>query len=93
MKRVALGSIAVAALLLAGCDNVTVNNKSIDVDNQVDAAASKAENLAEGAANAVDRAGDAIGNKADAIGNGVHINVDLPDDDDNKADKADGNAH
>ena len=85
MKRIGMIYGGIALLLVAGCDNITVNNKAIDVDNQVDAAASGVENLAQGAANAVDRAGDAIENKADAIGNRVSVNVDLDGHDDNKA--------
>jgi hypothetical protein len=56
-----------AMTLLAGC-NVSVDNSSLD--NHVDAAADRFENIAEDAA-------DAIENQADRLENGVHVNVDL----------------
>ncbi|MDB5672376.1 MAG: hypothetical protein JWO25_3335, partial [Alphaproteobacteria bacterium] len=63
--------------LVAACNNVTINNVSLD--NQVDVAANHIENFAEGAANAADIAGGAIENQADSIGNKVHVHVDLDD--------------
>jgi hypothetical protein len=89
MNRIGKTAAGLAFLLVAGCDNVTVNNKAIDLDNHIDAAASGIENIAEDAANAADRAGEAIENRAEALGNHVDINVDL----DGRDNKADGNSH
>jgi hypothetical protein len=89
MKRIGTMAAGLAFLVVAGCDNVTVNNKAIDLDNHIDAAASGIENMAERAGNAADRAGEAIENRAEAIGNGVQVNVDLGGD----GNKADGNSH
>ena len=89
-----------AAILLAGGCEVTVNNKSID--NQVDAAASGAANAADSAGEALDSAGnviervgeavenraDALGDKVDRLGNRVEIDVDVGDKHDDR-----GNAH
>ena len=79
-------TLAVAAMLLTGACDVTVNNKS--VDDTVEAAARDAENLAGGAEAALERAGGAVENHAEALGdrvdalgesidNRVDINVDL----------------
>jgi hypothetical protein len=89
MKRIGMAVAGIAFLLLAGCDNVTVNNKAIDLDNQIDAAASGIENIADAAGNAADRAGDAIENHAEALGNRVEVKVDLHGQDN----EADGNSH
>ena len=74
---------ALALVVLAGGCEVTVNNKS--VDNQVDAAADRMENVADSAGNALEAAGDEIGNQADALGNRldkVHVKVDVDHDGD-----------
>ena len=79
-------TLAIAAILLTGACDVTVNNKS--VDDTVEAAARDAENLAGGAEAAIERAGgavenhaEALGDKVDAIGesvdNRVNIDIDL----------------
>ena len=62
-------TLAVAAILLTGACDVTVNNKS--VDDTVEAAARDAENLAGGAEAAIERAGGAVENHAEALGDQV----------------------
>ena len=79
-------TLAIAAILLTGACDVTVNNKS--VDDTVEAAARDAENLAGGAVAAIERAGGAVENHAEALGakdddigesvdNRVNIDIDL----------------